>query len=123
MIAVDWGNDEETLLIWRFVANWRLRDVFKAVKQSRVLTQNTHHTINVMIDMRLSRSWDSMMLLLCHAAAVQANSQVKRVVIISANPVYKQLWKTAQRLYGAVDYPIYFVSTVDDAYSLSGDVV
>ena len=64
-----------------------------------------------------------MMLLLCHAAAVQANSQVKRVVIISANPVYKQLWKTAQRLYGAVDYPVYFVSTVDDAYSLSGDVV
>jgi hypothetical protein len=123
MIAVDWGNDEETLLIWRFVARWRLRDVFKAVKQSRKLTRNANFPINFMVDLRHSRSWDSMMLLLCHAAAIQTGSQVKRVVIISANPIYKQLWKTAQRLYGAIDYPVYFVSTVDDAYSLSGDVV
>lgn len=123
MITVGWGNAEETMLVWRFDDHWTFKDIFRAAKRSRHMIRDTQSSAYLMVDMRQSRSWDSMMLLLSHAAATQRTFKPQRVVIISANPIYKQLWKTAQRMYGVVDYPVYFVKTVDDAYRFMGDVV
>lgn len=123
MISVEWGNAEETLLIWRFAESWTLKDFYSALKRSKKMVYKQSETINLMIDMRVSRTWNSMMLLLVHAVLSFKPSEASRTVVISANPIYKQLWKTSQRLYGVIDYPIYFVATVDEAYCLVSDIV
>ena len=123
MIKVYWGNAEETLLIWRFGASWALKDFYKALRRSKRKVQQKQESINLIVDLRASRTWPSMMLLLAHAVASFSSNDESRTIIVSPNPIYKQLWKTSQRLYGAVECSIYFVATVDEAYWLICDNV
>ncbi|MDQ7027841.1 MAG: hypothetical protein Q9P44_20045 [Anaerolineae bacterium] len=121
-IAVNWDNEEKTIIRWQFLAKWTWDDYYGALQNSRKLTQQATTMIDVIVDMRASKSLPSH--LFTHAQnAIQTTSlNVGTIVVIGVTPLLRFAFNTFKRLYDATTggsrHELYLVAHDANAYKI-----
>lgn len=118
-IEVSWGNDEETLIVWKLLGRWEIEDFLEAVDLTRMMLDHVAGQVNVIVDRR--RSMDVPAGLMVHArnAMKIIPQKVNLTIVIGASPLWLKLYGLMMQTYrGKGSSALYFVDTVDQAYSL-----
>lgn len=116
-IVVDWGNVEETIIVWKFRKRWSEADFYAAVERSAALTKSVDMPVNYIIDLQHSISSPPNLLAISRAAMQNHNFSNQGVTtVITKSAFWQQLFEA---LANSVTYHIghiTFVSDVDAAY-------
>jgi hypothetical protein len=123
-ITVDWGDFEETILIWKIEGNWNIDDYLAARDYALIMVQHRAGVIvDVIADMRRSALMPQNIAWVIRDSLEIAQFNRGVVAVITPTSYWTQLVKTLQKTYfRTVKFPIYFVNTVDEAYELVDEV-
>jgi hypothetical protein len=122
MIHVDWGNLEESLIVWKIGAYWSMSAFHEAFTRTQWLLRTKTHKVHILLDLQRVEYIDPDMICPIFASFQHHPPHVGRTVIISENPRWQALWDD---LMAARDphRAIYFVRSANDAYHLVADVL
>jgi hypothetical protein len=116
-ITLDWGDFDETFLVWNFAGKWSAEEFYQTIEQLKQLSMTKPYAVNIMVDMRLSLAAPNNLLTLLRVAVKSKVQNIGRIIVISKSnfwlQMYQMLVKTAQL---PETTPVTFVGTVDDAY-------
>lgn len=121
-ITVDWDNEEKTIIRWQFLAKWTWDDYYAALQVSRQISRQESYMLDIIVDMRDSKSLPSH--LFTHAQnALQANEiNVGTIVVIGVTPLLRSAFNTFKRLYDAMSHnprhDLYLVAYEANAYQI-----
>ena len=119
-IHVDWGNHEETIVVWKFSREWESKDYMQALSKTSTLLRHTTQNINLICDIRLSVQRASNLLVLARLVTQHRPPHIGVMTIIVANEFWKNMADILTRQRSGRPLPVYFVETVDEAYDLVG---
>lgn len=119
MISVDWGNQEETIIIWKFNGQWDARMFRRAVTKTYRMAEAKPYPVHGIVDMQRALAAPRDMITLIRQA-LRSGPTVKagRWVIISESRLWPNLYAMAVRLYRLNTLDVRFVSSVQEAYDL-----
>ena len=116
-ITLDWGDFDETFLVWNFNGKWTADAFYQTIEHLKQLSLSKPYPVNVMVDMRQSLAAPNNLLTLLRVAVKSNVRNIGRVIVISKSgfwlQMYQMLVKTAQL---AETTPVTFVGSVDEAY-------
>lgn len=120
-LTLDWGDFDETFVIWSFAGRWTPEEFYTAMEKLRDYGASKPYPVKIMVDMRHSLAAPNNLLTLLRAAVKMNVRNIGQVVVITPSnfwpQMYEMLVKTV-KLDGST--PVTFVKTVDDAYSQIG---
>ncbi|GAB4519557.1 MAG: hypothetical protein OHK0046_28620 [Anaerolineae bacterium] len=116
MILVDWGNAEETLLVWKFEGHWTPEEVFAAVDQVLLFASGYPHMIDIIVDTRRAHL-PAHPMNFNHREFRHKPGNLGQIVVIYEAVLWSMLYDMLTHLSG-IDYGVAFVQSVDDAYKL-----
>jgi len=116
-IDIDWGNIEETILIWTCDTEWTAEDYYAAVRTSKELIESKPYTVDVMVDMQFNRMRPTMILQLAKFGYRNRCQNVDSVVLIYKNAFWLFLEETLQRIFSR-DLNLMFAQDANEAYHL-----
>lgn len=115
-IVVDWGNAEDTFLIWRFDGAWTWKEVHSSFE---VLHELSHDKadFDVMLDLRSCHSVQPN--LLSHLVRLSGNMphNLRRTVVISHSPFLERFYQMLKS-YTSAALDVIMVTSIDAAYNL-----
>lgn len=118
-IIVDWGNLEETIIVWKFRNRWDETDFYDAVERSATLTQSTDACVDYIIDLRQSISSPPNLLAMSRAAIQNHNFENQgRTAVITKSSFWQQLFDTLLSSVRHFMGHVMFVDSVDAAYDV-----
>jgi hypothetical protein len=102
-IALEWLDQHETILIWRFASHWTAEDFYKALDKNNKLIEQKAHPISVVIDMLDVKSFPTGVL--THAANGLATRRTQNVqtVVILKHPTLQILYNTFIRFHSRLN--------------------
>jgi len=121
MIEIDWGNFDETILIWAFHKNWTANDFIDAIGTSTALIhqRTTQGTVHILLDIQHTQHLPSNMFAIGRKAIQRSMQSNHRGLIVVINQ--SELWN---RLYDVLEQMIpntlniCFAKDADEAYKL-----
>jgi len=120
-ISVDWGNHEETLIIWKFVQEWNTVDIIRAIDATYTLLSLKPIAVNIILDMRHSKKRNQRISSLQRAFNRVFPTNLQKVIILSNSLYWQQFFQLVDQLLDddkKQDFD--YTSDVNMAYSLSG---
>lgn len=119
-ITVDWGDFEETILVWKIEGNWTLEDYLVSRDQGTALAeQRAPVIVDVIADMRRSALMPHNIVAVIRDALEVARFAEGIITVITPTNYWTQLVHSMQKTYfRTVKFPIVFVRDVDAAYEL-----
>jgi hypothetical protein len=120
-ITVDWGDFEETILIWKIEGSWNIEDYLTARDDAlQMVQQRAAVIVDVIADLRRSALLPQNIAWVIRDSLEVAQFNRGVVAVITPTSYWTQLVKTLQKTYfRTVKFSIYFVNTVDEAYALA----
>lgn len=116
MIVVDWGDADETLIVWRFEQRWKLNHYFKAVDTMALMANSKRHSVYAIIDLRRATRIPPRPLSIASYGIMRRPRNLALSVAISTMVPHQQIFASLER-WSAARY-IHLVGHVDDAYNL-----
>lgn len=117
MIKVDWGDHEETLIVWHFDDQWYAEDYACAIHQTNLLAMTKPHTVNIIMDLRRTSTLASRLLQTILDTLPDKSPNLYLSVMITTNKAWQTLFNIITCIYRR-ESDVRFVDTVDAAYSL-----
>jgi hypothetical protein len=117
-ILVDWGNIEETLLVWRFGHRWTGEECAQALEDTNRLAQSKPHPVDLIADMRQSISHPSHLFSLGRHIFAALPANLRSVVVLGLNGYWQRITELLNRQVTYRCDNIYFVDHPDDAYNI-----
>ncbi|MGB1285684.1 MAG: hypothetical protein ACPG7F_04040 [Aggregatilineales bacterium] len=121
-ILVDWGNYEETILVWKFSREWQTSHYMEALRQSNSLALTKAHQVNLICDIRMTTQRASNLMTLSRLVIQYRPANVDVMVIIVVNRFWKQMAEILTHQGEGLPVPVHFVETVDAAYALVEEI-
>lgn len=119
MISVDWGNQDETIIVWKFNGHWDATCFRHAVKKTMRMAKSKPYPVHGMVDMhRALTAPRDMMTLIRQAIRSNTATNYGKWVVISESQLWVNMWQMTHRLYRLKPRKIHFVSSVQEAYEI-----
>ena len=117
-IHVKWGNNDKTILIWVFEAAWDWDEFYASQEKSTAMLETvSSHIVDVIADMRHTRSLPSDMLSRYRQSRQFIAANEGRTVIV-ANLLVKTLAITYNSIFSRSADKLLVADTLEEAYSL-----
>lgn len=116
-IKVDWGNAEDTLLIWRFQKDWTPRDLQNACSMAETIVAQKNQAVDVILDFGYTLTPPPNTITLIRSLLLHFPANTGKIVILGRTGFWEQIFTLALKM-GDIRHSIYFARTVDDAYEL-----
>lgn len=121
MIELDWGNADETILVWTFHEGWETQNFMDAIAASKRMIANRSHRsiVHILLDIQHSQDLPDDMLTLGRYAIRQAVASRHKglTIIINPSPLWHHLYKVLQTTIPHT-IRILFVNDADEAYEI-----
>ena len=117
MIKVDWGNHEETLIVWHFDDKWYADDYAWALRYTNYLAMTKPHTVNIIMDLRRTETLATNLLQTILDNLPDKSPNLHVSVLITTNTAWKTMYNIILNIYKQ-DIDVRFVDSVDEAYDL-----
>jgi hypothetical protein len=116
-ISVDWGDAEETIIVWKFEQGWTRGDYYRAYHHFCKLIKQSNQVVNVIADVRRALPAPGSSLSILRHAIINRHSQVERVAVITVSTFPQQLFALVHRQLPGDWFDKYqFTDSVDEAY-------
>lgn len=122
MIDIDWGNAEETILIWTFYDGWKEQDFLDAIKFSEKLVarKTSSATIHTMIDVQHTGDLPANMFSL-GKTAIQRGIESKNdglIIIINPSELWLRLYEVMSKMIPNNWLRVHFAKDANEAYAM-----
>lgn len=121
MIDLDWGNADETILVWTFSDGWTAKDLVNAIASSkRMIASRSHRRIvHVLMDIQHSQDMPDDMLTLGRYAIKEAidSGHKGMIIIINPSPLWNHMVGVLKSLISN-SIQIEFANDADEAYEI-----
>ena len=114
-IHVDWGNPEETILVWTFENGWGTTDFKEVLPISIEMLSSKEHTVDVLADFQRTFTRPTNLIALAQLGVGQAPPNIGQVVIISRSTFWQWMYQVFSRLYRH-DVEFKFARDASEAY-------
>lgn len=116
MFDVDWGDLDESLIIWEITGKWSTSVLEQAIHKTFEMMRSKQHAVELIVDARRAHGIpQGAMRLLC-VFFKQHPDNLHTVAWICMSSLWKTMWEMAERSYGVSEVNVVFVNTVDEAY-------
>ena len=116
-IELDWGNAEETLLIWTCDTHWTSEEYYEAVVAGKNMIESQSHPVDVIVDMQFNRMRPMQLLQLAKYGYRHRSLNVGTVVLIYRSTFWLFLEDTLQSIFGH-EFNLLFVRDANEAYDV-----
>ena len=117
MITVDWGNHDETLLIFRIHQHWTLDEFKSMVQRSQKLIHSKQYPIYILADVQTaSKAPHNFLPTIVRGLSSQPPQDI-HIIVISKSVFWQRLWNMIQA-FNFHSIPVYFVHDANEAYAL-----
>ena len=116
-IELDWGNAEETILIWTCDTEWTADEYYQAVYDCVEMIDQKPHSVHVMVDMQFNRMRPAMLLQLAKHGYRNRSHNVGSIVLIYRTGFWLFLEDMLQKIFSK-EFPLMFAQDANEAYSL-----
>lgn len=123
MVHVDWGNLEESLLVWKIDDDNTIADLEAAFTQSQMMLLQKDHILHWFVDVQRVSYVDEALLCTLYTCIMHRSKNLQRTVIISQNPLWRSFWTSLLGGDSMLHAQVFFVSSANDAYHLVEDVL
>ncbi|MFN8374861.1 MAG: hypothetical protein U0694_18520 [Anaerolineae bacterium] len=115
-ILTNWYNDEKTILYHTYEATWTWNDLYVAVDKAYALLESVDHTVDIIIDMRLSRIIPSNVFNHGKYTLVKTHPRRGYMIIVGAPRLAHILFQAFLKIYDkeARGLRVVFVTTVEE---------
>ena len=115
-ILTNWYNDDKTILRHVYEVAWTWSDLYLAIDEAYALVETVDHTVDIIIDMRLSSIIPSNVFNHGKHAIVKAHPRQGHMIVVGAPRLAQTLFQAFLKIYGkeAKNFPVVFVSTLDE---------
>lgn len=121
MIDLDWGNADETILVWTFSDGWTAKDLVNAIASSkRMIARRSHRRIvHVLMDIQHSQDMPDDMLTLGRYAIKEAidSGHKGMIIIINPSPLWNHMVGVLKSLISN-SIQIEFANDANEAYEI-----
>lgn len=119
MIKVDWGDHEETIIVWHFDDAWSAEDYAIAWWQSNQFAMSKPHKVNILTDLRRTGKIAPNLLptLLSYLPDQSPNIGLSVMITHPENRSWAWLYGVLENFYKRPE-TVRFVEQVDEAYAL-----
>ena len=121
MIGLDWGNADETILVWTFYDGWETQDFMNAISSSERMAANRSHKslIHILMDIQHTQDIPDDMLTLGRYAIKQgiANNHKGLTIIINPSPLWHHLYQVLKTTIPH-SIQILFAKDANEAYDI-----
>ena len=116
-IIVDWGDLDETILMWRFPRQWDGDDILVALDESRRLAESQQHPIDVLVDMQQIRKSPSNLMTIFKFALSQPIVNIRHIIVISYSSYFRSIFNVMQKMYPKLP-KVRFADDANHAYEM-----
>lgn len=116
-IELDWGNADESLLIWTCDRHWTHDDYYEAVQTCVAMINGQSHPVDVIVDMQFNKMRPQMLLQLAKYGFRHRSANVGTVVLIYRSTFWLFLEETLQSIFSK-EFRLLFARDANEAYSL-----
>jgi len=116
-IIVDWGDADDTLLIWHFPHNWTSRDLQNAYGLANDILSKVNYEIDIIFDFGYTINPPQNTIQLCRGLLLHCPHNVRSVIILGRTRYWERIFSLVLRLQ-TFEHTVHFVQTVDEAYAL-----
>lgn len=120
-IELDWGNANETLLIWTCDTHWTSEEYYEAVQTGVEMIDSKAHPVDIIVDMQFNRMRPAMLLQLAKHGYRRRSRNVGTVVLIYRSTFWLFLEETLQSIFSN-DFRLLFVEDANEAYAALDDL-
>ena len=114
-ILVDWGNEDETILMWRFPMRWTGDDFYQALQTTQALVVHKTCAVDVLVDMQQALQSPTNLLSLFKNGLSKPIPNLRHIIIISQSRYFVSLYAVLQKL--RRDFPkLHFVEDANEGY-------
>lgn len=115
-ITVDWGDMDETIIVWKFHFAWTVDDFRHAMQRTVQLKQQVGHDIYVICDLRPVLSYPPNLVTLALEMTKRYPEAAAITVVITPNEFWPRVFQLFQRVAPRQFQNARFVRQVDEAY-------
>jgi hypothetical protein len=114
-IYVEWANETHTLIEMRFQRRWTWAEVATAKQQVDALLDQQHSPVNLLVCGDTSNWLPDGYLDNALRLTRNIHPNIGLIVIVTANPLFEQLFRVFTALTGKLPIRVIFVRTLDEA--------
>lgn len=118
MIIVDWGNFEETFLVFRIRNKWTCAEFQVAVQEAFDLIAGKSEPIGMIVDLQAADRPPHNLMNHAFRYVNACPLNLGPVAVLSRSDLWRRIWETGAMIYGTNDVNIHFVTSLDQAYTL-----
>lgn len=112
-IYVDWGNQEETLIVWKMGQQWDAEDFIQARQQTRVMIASKPHEVAIIADIRHTLRHPRNILPLLRGSGHTPLPNMGLIIVVSRT----SFWSRLLQQMGVHHLKVHFVEDLDAAYA------
>lgn len=115
-IITDWGDHDETILVWKFNRTWTAEEFNQAIEQGYQLMTSQPHTVDVICDLQASANMPTTIIHSAQRAYHNHPDNLGVVAILTRNSMWLSMFELMNL--NPMQLAIFqFVSNVNDAYA------
>lgn len=119
MIFVDWGDGDETFLVWKFDGDWNPGEVPQIMYQINEFASERDYPIDLIIDLQRASIHKGNVISMGYTIMSTLNSNIETIIAITRNPFWESIYATIRRVYHTKPLRTFnFVHHADDAYAI-----
>lgn len=118
-IEVDWGNQEETLIVMKINGKWTSEEFNRAMSQLSELSKSKSYQPTLMADLRYAMYTPVGFLSTLRAAMRSREEMIDCAIVVTTSGLWQKMIDIIEQASTLrVTIPLHFVETIDEAYAL-----
>ena len=120
-VTMDWDSPERRIIRVTFFGEWDVDDIHRMITKRNSMMECVNHHVHQILDMTDSTSAPNNLLSVTGRSELPANKKGSLVLVVNASNYIQSVASIMRRLSPQLFDGIYFVDSVDDAYSKIGE--
>lgn len=116
MVRIDWGNADETFLVWRFEGGWQADDYVASVYEANRLADSKAYPVDIILDLQRSNMEVADIARLFRWGRDKLSENICLIIVVTTNPYWQNLFDLIGQVYGTHRLPTAYCTTSDGAY-------
>ncbi len=117
MIELDWGDADETILVWTFCEGWTADHYYQAIHDAEKMALASNQPIHVLVDAQHIFKSPRNLITLANAGLNRGTVPVKLIFVITQSGFLENIYHIMTRIYPD-SLKVHFVPNANEAYRL-----
>ena len=117
MITLDWGDANESILVWTFSDNWTAEDFYLAIEKAETILGPKEKPVHIIVDAQQGFKPPKNLIALSKVGLKRGPTPVKLVVVIAKSRFLQNIYGIVAKMYPG-SLKVHFVNNANEAYQL-----